>query len=141
MRQDDADVDAVAPQIGDRQFHSRAAVAYFLYAVMPVDGETHPKEMTRLFRIVCDDFEIDLEEAQELFEHVQHLSKDTQSMQAMAQVLTADLNKRELGLLVSHLWEMVLVDGRIHEAEIVFVEHVATFLSMSEEEVVAAMNA
>ena len=58
----------------------------------------------------------------------------------MAKILKTGLSKEDLLLLVSHMWEMVFADGRMHETEIVLVERVASLLDIPEEDVAAAMT-
>ncbi len=124
----------------DGAFPARSAVASFLFMVMPVDGQTHPKEIDRLSRILSDDFDLDSIETEELIQHAKRQGHDSETMAAMAEILLAELNKKELLLLISHMWEMVFADGRMHETEILLVERVASLLSIPSDEVAKAMH-
>jgi len=42
--------------------------------------------------------------------------------------------------LISHMWEMVFADGKLHETEILFVERVAFLLDIPPEDVSNAMT-
>lgn len=124
----------------DSEFPARSAVASFLFMVMPIDGQSHPKERERLVRILSDDFHLSNQEAQGLVEHVREQSSDPESMGAMAEILKKDLPKEELLILISHMWEMVFADGLLHESELNLIERVACLLEISEAEVAKAMH-
>ena len=42
--------------------------------------------------------------------------------------------------LISHMWEMVFADDRMHEIEVLLVERVASLLKIDREAVSAAMT-
>ncbi len=123
----------------DAQFPLRRAVASFLFMVMPVDGQSHPKELDRLTRILCDEFELSEIESQELIEHAKNQSFDQKGMESTAKIIKAGFSKNELMTLVSHMWEMVFADGRLHETEVVLVERVAALLDIPPGDVAKAM--
>ena len=123
----------------DAQFSLRRAVASFLFIVMPVDGHTHPKEMERLTRILSDEFDLTEKESQELIEQAKLQSFDQKGMESTAKIIKAGFSKSELMTLVSHMWEMVFADGRLHETEVVLVERVAALLDIPQEDVSKAM--
>lgn len=124
----------------DVDFPVRGAVAAFLFKVMPVDGQTHPKEMDRLLRILCDDFSLDLKGAEELIAHARLHENSLVSLTSLANILKANIKQEELLTLISHLWEMVFADGRLHETEILYVERVAILLDVPQEDVARAMT-
>lgn len=124
----------------DAGFPVRAAVASFLFMVMPIDGQSHPKELERLTRILADDFDLNTEETADLISYAKEQSNSELDMATMAKILKTGLSKEDLLLLVSHMWEMVFADGRMHETEIVLVERVASLLDIPEEDVAAAMT-
>ncbi len=124
----------------DAGYPVRASVASFLFMVMPIDGQSHPKELERLTRILADDFDLNTEETAALISHAMEQANSELDMETMAKILKAGLSKEDLLLLVSHMWEMVFADGRMHETEIVLVERVASLLDIPEEEVAAAMT-
>ena len=124
----------------DSEFPARSAVASFLFMVMPIDGQTHPKEMERLVRILSDDFSLSAEETEALIEHARTSASDPETMAGLADILKNDLTKNELLTLISHMWEMVFADGRLHESEINLVEKVAGLLDISPVEVAKAMH-
>ncbi len=124
----------------DQGFPARGAVATFLFMVMPVDGQLHPAEMDRLVRILSDDFDLDEAETVELIAHARGQKTDIKAMQAMADVLRADMRREDILLLMSHMWEMVFADGKLHETEVVLVERVAGLLDIPQEDVARAMT-
>ena len=123
----------------DSAFPARSAVASFLFMVMPVDGQTHPKELDRLSRILSDDFDLDKEQTEALIAHAKKQQKETANMESLAELLKSELSKNELLLLISHMWEMVFADGRLHETEVLLVERVASLLDIPKDEVAGAM--
>ena len=124
----------------DAEFPVRASVASFLFMVMPIDGQSHPAELDRLTRILADDFDLNSEETADLISYAKTQSNSEADMQTMATVLKSGLSKKDLLLLVSHMWEMVFADGRMHETEIVLVERVAHMLDVPEEDVAKMMT-
>ena len=121
-------------------FPVRGAIATFLFKVMPVDGQTHPKEMERLTRILVDDFSLTTDEAHYLIDHARKQENSAETLREMANILKQEVEREELLTLISHMWEMVFADERMHETEIVFVERVASLLDVKPEEVAEAMN-
>ncbi len=124
----------------DPTFSLHDAVATFLYMVMPIDGHTHPKELDRLSRILSDDFNLDEKATQKLIRNAEIRSDNKQGMESAAKIIKAGFSKGELLTLVSHMWEMVFADGRLHETEILLVERVAFLLDVSQEDVAKAMT-
>lgn len=122
------------------KFPARTAVASFLFMVMPIDGQTHPKELERLGRILSDDFNLDEKQTAELIEHAKNQDSSTETLIGLAETLKKHLSKKELLLLISHMWEMVFADGRLHETEIVYVERVALLLDIPKDQVSKAMT-
>lgn len=118
----------------------QGAVATFLFKVMPVDGQTHPKELDRLVRILSDDFSLTEDEAAELIAHAHAQTNTGEKLKELAELLKANSNRKELLNLISHMWEMVFADDRLHETEIVFVERVAHLLDIPQDDVARAMN-
>lgn len=124
----------------DPQFPLQNAVASFLFMVMPIDGQTHPKELERLTRILSDDFQLSPKETEQLINNARERGFDEKGMSAAADILKSGLSKEELLILVSHLWEMVFADGRLHEMEVLLVERLAAMLEISPQEVTNAMT-
>ncbi|MEP1207974.1 MAG: TerB family tellurite resistance protein [Rhizobiaceae bacterium] len=124
----------------DHQFPARSAVAYFLFMVMPSDGHQHPHEHQRLARILSDDFDLGQQQVEDLIEHASGHAFNDEVMQQLAGILLVELEHEELIDLISHMWEMVFADGRMHETEVVFVERVAQMLNFPQEEVTKAMT-
>ncbi|MEM8749218.1 MAG: TerB family tellurite resistance protein [Pseudomonadota bacterium] len=125
----------------DHDFNLRRAVAGFLFLVMPVDGHSHPKELDRLKRILADDFNLTERETEDLIVGAENHARSEESLAPMAEILRAGLSKDDLIIFVSHMWEMVFADGRLHETEIVLVERVAKLLHIPPEDVARAMSA
>jgi len=124
----------------DAQFPVRGAIATFLFKVMPVDGHTHPKDLDRLVRILADDFNLSNEEAEELVEHARKQENNQENLQKLADLLKSNVSKGEMLTLISHMWEMVFADGKLHETEILFVERVAFLLDIPPEDLSNAMT-
>ena len=124
----------------DPTFPLRGAVASFLFMVMPIDGHTHPKEVERLTRILADDFNLEGQAASDLITYAENRKLSNEAMHQTAEILKAGFTKRELLTLVSHMWEMVFADGRLHEMEVLLVERVASLLDVSADEVKRSMT-
>lgn len=122
------------------EFPVRGAVATFLFKVMPVDGQTHPKEIDRLTRILCDDFALTTDEALDLISHAKQQDNSLEALTRLAGILKDNVDRSDLITLISHMWEMVFADGRMHETEILFVERVAVLLDVPQTDVSRAMG-
>ena len=133
-------VDVTEPAYFDDRFPVRAAIATLLFKVMPVDGESHPMERDRLIRILADDFNLSPNESEELVQYASVQGAVIENFQQMADLLKIQVPRKELLTLVSHMWEMVFADGRLHESEILYVERVADLLNIPVEDVKQAMN-
>ncbi len=118
----------------------RKSVATFLFMVMPIDGQSHPKELDRLSRILSDDFDLTENETADLIATARQSNADANEMICMAEVLKSGLSKKDILILVSHMWEMVFADGRLHETEVLLVERVASLLGVNPDEVQLAMT-
>jgi len=124
----------------DVDFPVRGAIATFLFKVMPVDGHTHHKELDRLTRILADDFSLSTEEAEKLVSHARAQENSRETLEKLAALLKERVAKKELLIFISHMWEMVFADGKLHESEVLFVERIASLLDIPQEEVAAAMT-
>ena len=118
----------------------RVAVAALLFKVMPVDGEIHSSERVRLGRILADEFAISEDEVDALVTQVQSDAEDARDISEISDHLKDTLAHADKLVLISHMWEMVFADGRLHESEVLLVERVACLLGVAPEEVSAMMN-
>lgn len=134
------DEELIRQREADADFPSRSAVAYFLFMVMPSDGHNHPHEHDRLARILSDDFDLEKDQVEDLIVHACGHEFNDEVMQHLAGILLNELKHEELINLISHMWEMVFADGRMHETEVIFVERVAELLNFTQEEVTEAMT-
>jgi len=125
----------------DDGLSARKSIASFLFMVMPVDGETHPRELERLQRILADDFDLCEDATQKLIEQVSGQSATHESVMTTAEHLKTVLSTKEILALVSHLWEMVFADGRLHESEVILVERLSMLLGVDQDDVAKAMAA
>ncbi len=137
---ENVDQKLIAIREADTSFPARSAVAYFLFMIMPADGYTHPKEMARLERILADDFDLDATATHALIEHAEAQKLSGHDMAELAKLLLSELEPDELLKLISHMWEMVFADDRMHEIEVLLVERVASLLKIDREAVSAAMT-
>ena len=118
---------------------SRRALATVLFMVMPVDGETHPRERSRLQRILQDQFELDETAVAQLVQRASGPASDSRLQDALS-ILKRDETQEELVMMISHMWEMVFADGRVHEMEVLLVERVGTLLDLPTHRVAQLMN-
>jgi len=125
---------------GNGELRKRRIIASFLYLVMPSDGQNHPKELDRFARIVADDFDLTERELYDLMQIAKDADPRGHALEQMSAVLKREADRAEVLNLISHMWEMVFADGRMHELEIVFVERVAALLDIPQEDVVGAMK-
>ncbi len=137
---DSFDLELLRQREADASFPARSAVAYFLFMVMPSDGHQHPDEHQRLARILSDDFDLQQDQVEDLINHASGHAFNDDVMQQLARILLVELEREELIDLISHMWEMVFADGRMHETEVTFVERVAVLLKFTQEEVTSAMT-
>lgn len=115
-------------------------VASLLYLVMPADGQQHPKEIERLRLILSDDFDLDEFELAQLMDIARQAEPREHALQKMASILQEEVSREETLEMLSHMWEMVFADGRVHELEVVFVERVARLLKLSQTDVANVMT-
>ncbi|MEM9676716.1 MAG: TerB family tellurite resistance protein [Pseudomonadota bacterium] len=125
---------------GEGELRKRRIIASFLYLVMPSDGQNHPKELDRFARILADDFNLSERELYDLVQIAQKADPRGHALEQMSTVLKREASREEVLNLLSHMWEMVFADGRMHELEIVFVERVAKLLDIPQDDLVAAMQ-
>lgn len=118
----------------------RTTVAALLFKVMPIDGEIHDSEKARLNRILADEFSISEEDVATLVEEAQLEVDSAESISDLSKSLEAALSYNDKLNLISHMWEMVLADGKLHEYEMLLVERVASLLGVSPKAVSALMN-
>ena len=126
---------------GDPEFwNHRATVAALLFKVMPVDGEIHASERLRLNRILADEFSIDEDEVNALVREAQNKASGSSDLRELSAILRESLSYKDKRVLISHMWEMVLADGKLHEYELLLMERVAGLLGVDSEEVSALMK-
>lgn len=118
----------------------RTSVAALLFKVMPVDGEIHPTEVARLNRILADEYSISEKEVSALVLEAQKKVGQSSDIDMLSINLNASLSQQHKLDLISHMWEMVLADGIMHEVEVILVERVAELLGIDAEKVSALMD-
>ncbi len=131
----EADLD-LKPQL----WQDKSAIAALLFMVMPVDGEIHDKELQRLARILEDEFDINESESAKLIAEARHHVEQPGEMDALTSRLCGTMSVAQRLTLISHMWEMVFADGRLHEFELLMVERVAKLLDLEPEQVCAVMG-
>ena len=62
------------------------------------------------------------------------------ALEKMVSVLEDEVSREEALEMLSHMWEMVFADGRVHELEVVFVERIARLLKLSQKDVATVMT-
>lgn len=122
-------------------WQNRTTVAALLFKVMPIDGEIHEAEKARLSRILADEFSIDQDEVDSLVYEAQLEVYKAGNIKELSRNLKVSLSHQEKLNLISHMWEMVFADGKLHEYEMLLVERVAGLLGVAEDEVLQMMNA
>ncbi len=125
----------------DRAFwRHRTTVAALLFTVMPIDGEVHASEKARLNRILCDEFSIEDDEVEGLILEAKMEADNAENIADLSKSLEASLSHSDKLHLISHMWEMVMADGKLHEYELLLVERVASLLGVAPAEVSALMD-
>ena len=118
----------------------RTTVAALLFMVMPIDGEVHASEKARLNRILCDEFSIEDDEVEALILEAKEKVDGAENIADLSKSLETSLSHRDKLHLISHMWEMVMADGKLHEYEILLVERVASLLGVAPAEVSDLMD-
>ncbi len=118
----------------------RSNIAALLFQVIPVDGEFHDTERQCLLRILSDEFMIEEEDAVALVADVQSHARSASDLAVLTERLNLVLCHDEKLNLISHMWEMVFADGRLHEYELLLIERVAELLALNTDEVCSMMN-
>lgn len=130
------DANAVGPEF----WNHRKNVAALLFRVMPVDGEIHASEQARLARILADEFSIEEDEVNALVHEALNGASSTTDIDVLSKTLANSLPHHDKLNLISHMWEMVFADGKLHEYELLLIERVASMLGVDSKEVAALMN-
>lgn len=126
---------------GDPDFwNHRATVAALLFKVMPIDGEIHSTERLRLNRILADEFSIEEDEVNALVQEAHTKASSASDLTELSAILKMSLSHKDKRVLVSHMWEMVLADGKLHEYELLLMDRVAELLGVTHDEVSALMK-
>ncbi len=118
----------------------RTTIAALLFKVMPVDGEIHESERIRLNRILADEFSIDEVEVVALVQEAHAMATKTEDLAVLSRKLKTSLPHKAKLKLVSHMWELVLADGKLHEYELLLMERVADLLGITPEDVASMME-
>jgi len=121
-------------------WRNRTTVAALLFKVMPIDGEIHKSEVARLHRILADEFSIGEDEVFSLIQEAQFAVDSASNIADLSKSLEVSLTYEEKLNLISHMWEMVLADGKLHEYEMLLVERVAALLGVSQKAVSSLMH-
>ncbi len=121
-------------------WHHRTTVAALLFMVMPIDGEVHVSEKIRLNRILRDEFSIEDDEVEALILEAKMEADSAKSLADLSKSLEQSLSHNDKLNLISHMWEMVMADGKLHEYELLLVERVASLLGVAPAEVSALMD-
>ena len=108
--------------------------------VMPIDGEVHATEKARLNRILCDEFSIEDDEVEALILEAKEEADSAENIADLSKSLETSLSHYDKLHLISHMWEMVMADGKLHEYELLLVERVASLLGVAPAEVSALMD-
>jgi uncharacterized tellurite resistance protein B-like protein len=126
---------------GDPEFwNHRTTVAALLFKVMPIDGEIHASERLRLNRILSDEFSIDEDEVNDLVREAHARVSGASDLSELFAILKDTLSNKDKRTLISHMWEMVLADGKLHEYELLLMDRVAGLLGVDSSEVSALMK-
>ncbi len=107
---------------------------------MPIDGEIHDSERRRLNRILADEFSIEQEEVDALVHEAQENSLGNADLSELSEKINSSLSHEEKLNLISHMWEMVFADGKLHEYELLLMERVAGLLGLAPDEVSKMMS-
>ncbi len=121
-------------------WYHRRTVAALLFRVMPIDGDIHVSEQIRLNRILADEFAIDDDEVDELVREAREGRSSKDDIDVLSRKLDQTLTHPDKLILISHIWEMIFADGRLHEYELLLVERVASLMGVSTKDVIALMN-
>jgi len=121
-------------------WNRRATIAALLFKVMPVDGEIHELERLRLNRILSDEFSLEQEEVDALVREAKDDARHSADLSELSDRINLSLDHDGKMNLISHMWEMVFADGKLHEFELLLVERVAKLLGLQPEEVSKMMK-
>lgn len=112
----------------------RVAAAALLFHVSEADGAVSPIEREKIRAIVAAEYGLDLREAERVAEAGALADAEAVDLFRFTQVLMHNLEAAQRIRFVELLWEMVFVDGEVHELEDNVVWRVAELLGVSGRE-------
>ncbi|MCB2052750.1 MAG: TerB family tellurite resistance protein [Geminicoccaceae bacterium] len=96
--------------------HQLAAAALLVEAAL-MDGVIGPDESARVERLLAERFGLSAGEARMLYDHGRAAAERSVEWQGFTSTIKDAFDDRERVELVEMLWEVVLVDGELHDHE------------------------
>lgn len=115
----------------------RLAVAVLMFHVIAVDGAVKPEERARFIGELASRYDLDAADADALAEAARAVERETVDLGAFTSGLQRRLAPEELRGVVRSLWDMVLIDGELHEFEDNIVWRIGDLLGLEPAERIA----
>ena len=93
-----------------------------------------------LNRILADEFSIEQIEVDALVQEAQKDAHELGDLSELSDKINLSLSHDEKLKLISHMWEMIFADGKLHEYELLLVERVASLLGLQPSDVSKMMS-
>jgi len=122
--------DIATPDAPPRSDDERLAAAALLVHIINVDGAVSREECRKLSELVKDRFQLDKEEADKLIDAATVADRDAVDLYGFTSVLKAKLDEAGRSRVIEMMWELVYVDGEVHEFEDNVVWRVAELLGV-----------
>lgn len=109
----------------------RLAAAALLFHAVAIDGVIEPEERAKLKELIKARFDLDDTESDTLIEEGRQRDLEAVDLHGFTSVLNRSLDDDGKARVIEMLWEIVYVDGKVHEFEDNLVWRVAELLGVS----------
>lgn len=110
----------------------RLAAAALLNHIMTVDGERHASERKKLAQALAHSYGIKGSELHRLIEKAENANREMIDFSVFTDVLNLHFNEHEKREFIRLMWEMVYVDGEVHENEDCIMWRIADLMGIKE---------
>ncbi len=110
---------------------SRLAAAALMFHMSAVDGNVEPEEMAKLEELLSQHYGLAGDETKKLVSTAKEKDAEAVDLYGFTSVLKNKLSEEERIELIEMLWQIVYVDGAVHEFEDNTIWRIAELLGVS----------
>ena len=119
----------------------KLAAATLMFEVIRSDGQVDPIELQQMGRILRQEFGLNDDELDELFEQAEKAAHEAISLQGFTREICDNWGNEQRTELLKHLWILAFADEQIDDNERHLVRKVAGLLYLNDAEVQRAREA